>query len=169
MFKYLKNDKITKLVGKARTIIDEEMRKNEINFLEAHLKMEKEIQSIYDSNSFSYRDLIERKNHLKEFNNNIKNILISFVFGLLVSIIVDFIKSITSENLITINNNIFMMLINSILLAILIIAVEFGIVYVILKFSHQISSNDKLNTNKYELDIIEEKLKKYEKSHKLDD
>lgn len=167
MFKYLKNDKITKSVGKARTTINEEMRKNEINFLEAHLKMEKEIQSIYDSNNFSYQDLIKRKKHLKDFNDNLKNILISLVFGIIASIIFDFIKSTISEDLTTnINNDLFVMLIYIIFLVVFFIAIALGMVYLILKFSQQISSNDKLNTNDYELDIIKEKLKEYECNHK---
>lgn len=167
MFKYLKNDKITKLVGKAKTTVNEEMKKNEINFLEAHLKLEEEIQFIYDSNKFSYQDLIKRKNHLNEFNDTIKNISISLAFGFLASVIFDIIKSTTSkDSTISNDNNSFVMFTYTILLTVFFIVMGFGIVYLILKFSHQISSNDKLNTNDYELNIIKEKLKEYENNHK---
>ena len=93
--------------------------------------------------------------------------MISLVFGIIASIIFDFIKSTISEDLTTnINNDLFVMLIYIIFLVVFFIAIALGMVYLILKFSQQISSNDKLNTNDYELDIIKEKLKEYECNHK---
>lgn len=159
MFKYLKNDKITKMIGKTKNIINDEMRENEINFLEAHLKIEKEIQSIYDNNNFSYQDLVNRKKHLTKFNNNIYNIMISFIFGFLSSVIFYAMES-TIININIDNNDKFM-----ILLFVFYIIIGFIVFYCIFKIAHQISSDDKLNTNEYELSIIEKELNKYEKGH----
>lgn len=167
MFKYFKNDKITKLVVKSLKITKEEMKNNDIGFLEAHLKMQTEIQLIYNNNLFSYQDLIKRKKHIVEFNNSINNILISFIFGLLASLIFWFFQYIINPSINIDYNNIFMLLFYIIMFIIVYILIFFTIICSILKTARQISSNDELNTNEYELEIIKEQLKKYEHDYKL--
>lgn len=162
MFKYLKNDKITKLVGKAKSSIYKQLNNHEINFLEAHLKMENEIKIIYDNNDFSYQELLKRKERLTAITENITNISISLFFGFIASIIFEFIKLTMSIHFDGNNKNIFTIILLFISIVLLFCVISFILFYTILKCAYEFSSNDKFNTKDNELKLIDKKLSEYE-------
>lgn len=165
MFKYLKNDKITKLVGKTKSSIYKQLNNHEINFLEAHLKMENEIKIIYDNNDFSYQELLKRKERLTAIAENITNISISLFFGFIASIIFEFIKLTMSIHFDGNNKNIFTIILPSISIVLLFCVIFFILFYIILKCAYEFSSNDKFNTKDSELELIEDKLSEYDTIH----
>lgn len=160
-FKYLRKDKISKEIGKIKKTVNNKLDDGKITLLKGHKILVNEITEIYNKDDYSYNDLLKRRNMLKNFNSNYKNIIISFAFGLFSSIIVSNIAKF-------INNNIklskFLDFIISAISSTVFLLITFALVILIIIYSaKKLSEEDKLHTDEYELKIIEKKLEKLEK------
>lgn len=165
-----KKDKITKEIGKIKKVINIQKNNDEISLLEGHKILVNEITDVYKNGNYSYNDLLKRKNIITNFNNNYKEIVISFAFGILTSLFVAYIQKICNylSSLISgicpdINNSLLQVIIMIAVTVILILAVVLWVVFFIIRSARELSYNDPYHTDEYELKIIEKKLEKLEK------
>lgn len=160
-FKYLRKDKISKDIGKIKKTVNNKLDNGKITLLEGHKILVNEITEIYNKDDYSYNDLLKRRNFIKNFNSNYKNIIISFAFGLFSSIIVSSVSEFIN------NNYEISKLLNFIISAIsstFFLLIAFVLVILIIIYcAKKLSEEDKYHTDEYELEIIEKKLKELEK------
>lgn len=156
-----KKDKITKEIGKIKKVINIQKNNDEISLLEGHKILVNEISDVYNNGNYSYNDLLKRKSIITNFNNNYKEIVISFAFGLFSSIIVSSVSEFIN------NNYEISKLLNFIISAIsstFFSLIAFVLVILIIIYcAKKLSEEDKYHTDEYELEIIEKKLKELEK------
>ena len=163
-----RKDKITKEIGKRKKVINNKMNKNEISLLKGHKILVNEISDVYNNGNYSYNDLIKRKSIITNFNNNYKEIVISFAFGILASAFLAYIQEIWNclSSLISSifpNNSLLQVIIMIAITVILILSVVLWVVFFIIRSARGLSFNDPYHTDEYELEIIEKKLKELEK------
>ena len=156
MFKEFKKNKIRKLISTEKNNVFNKLKNNDINLLEAHYILENSISKIYNENNFCYQDLLNRKRELTSFRTNINNILVSFLFGILVNVICNLIIYASNE-LFTFNS-----IICDILMVIFVIVIIFIVSATIPKNAKILSNIDPYNVEQYELEIIEKALQEYE-------
>lgn len=163
-----RKDKITKEIGKRKKVINIKKNKDEISLLEGHKILVNEISDVYNNGNYSYNDLLKRKSIITNFNNNYKEIVISFAFGILASAFLAYIQDICNclSSLISSifpNNSLLQIIVLIIITLLLLFAVVSGVVFFIIRSARGLSFNDPYHTDEYELKIIEKKLEKLEK------
>lgn len=149
-----KNDKITKLIEKALDPIQAQIQTKDIDYLEAHFQLQKSIETIYNSNSFCYQDLVKRKNHLTVFNDNLKNVTISTFTGASVTVFFCILNALS--------NLFYIFAIIGIILSVVALAI---LVYRNIDIAYSLAELDKFNTKEFELNIIDNGLENFEKDY----
>lgn len=160
MFSTFKKDKITKIIMKEREKILTDCNNNNINFLETHYLIEDMISKVYKNNNFYYQDILNRKRKITSFHNHLKDILISFFFGIIGSVFFSAIFTLSDLS------SYFSPIVSGIFMFISIILISFFTILIICRFEKSFSNFDSYNVNSYELNIIDDILKDYEDNRK---
>jgi hypothetical protein len=151
----IKKDKITKLIEKSEKSFYDDYKNNNLNFFEAHCKMQDGIEEIYKTNDFYYQELLDRKRFLTSFKSQTISLIIALAFGLLSTWIYELI---TTLSRMLYSSNPILNLILQIIMLIITLIIIIMVVRKVFKTAKFISNLDTYNTNDFELLIIEEKL-----------
>lgn len=79
----LKKDRITKILEAKEKTLYTQYKNKMLTQVEMHIKMKEQIKLVYENDTLTFEDVVNRKNYLSGFQPNIFIIASSFVIGVI--------------------------------------------------------------------------------------
>lgn len=165
-FKKSKKSKISSLVLGEYNMIKGRIEKNLTTYDKAHYLLIDRIDEIYSNNEFTYEDYVLRRNSLTVDRETKISVFSSIILGVCTGVISAYLYDLMKFK--NTSNEIYTIIILSILNAVLVIALLLVCIWIGDKLCNHINETylDYFNTKDYELSIIENKLNELDEKHR---
>lgn len=157
----LKKDRITKILEAKEKTLYTQYKNKMLTQVEMHIKMKEQIKLVYENDTLTFEDVVNRKNYLSGFQPNIFIIASSFVIGVIGTWFYDLANDL--RNWVNYAFNYYLSPLINLIVIILLALLAIKVIIDVAKFT---SIKDDFITKDYELSIINEQIKQFENSIK---